>query len=172
MLLTITLLDIQVAAAVRTQSLAIFAAQRPNRRRQKHLLAQSIFQKQALAHIIADFGLGLADGGLFRTPVHTLWSKDQVETSVDIVPHRLQTASTAELEMRLNAADQADVLDILMMAAMLHHQIGTTLAMQWANLTKFGAELDSSGLIAFVKLQVVEFQFPNTNQHSSTSLRP
>ena len=104
-------------------------------------------------------------------PIHPLRAVDQVKRPIQIVADRLQTASTAELEMRLNAAHQADILDILVMAAMLYNQIGTTLAMQWAHLAKFATELDSSGLIAFVKLQIVEFQFPNTDQHSSTGLR-
>ncbi len=172
MLLTMTLLDIQIAAAQRTQSLAILAAQRPNRRRQKHLLAQGVFQKQAFAHIIADFGLGLADGRLIGAPIHPLRAVDQIKNPIHIVADRLQTASTAELEMRLNAADQPDVLDILMMAAMFHNQIGTTLTMQRAHLAKFSTEVDGAWLITFVKLQIVEFEFPNTNQHSSTSLRP
>ncbi len=172
MLLTITLLDIQVAAAVRTQSLAIVTAQRPNRRGQKHLLAQRVFQKQAFAHIIADFGLGLADRRLFSALVYALRPINQVETTVDIVPDGLQTASTAELKMHLNIADQPDVFDILVMAAMLHHEVGTTLAMQRANLLKVRPKLDRSRLIAFLKLEIVHFQFPNPNQHSSTSLRP
>ena len=172
MLLTITLLDIQIAAAVRTQSLAIVAAQRPNRRRQKYLLAQGVFQKQAFAHIIADFGLGLADGRFFGAFVYALRPINQVKTTVDIVGDRLQTASTAELQMHLNTADQPDVFNILVMAAMLHHEVGATLAAQRANLLKIGPKLDRSRLIAFVKLEIVHFQFPNSNQHSSTSLRP
>ena len=70
MLFTMTLLNIQVAAAVRTQPLAIFAAQGPNRRGQQHLLAQCIFLQQAFALIIADLGLRLGNGDLVGAPIH------------------------------------------------------------------------------------------------------
>ena len=61
MLLTITLFQVQIAAAVRAQPFAIFPAQGSNRSCQQHLLTQGIFQQQALALIIADFGLSLGN---------------------------------------------------------------------------------------------------------------
>ena len=70
MLLTMALLDIQVAAAVRTQTFAIFAAQRPDRRGQQHLLAQDVFQQKTFALIIADLGLGLADRHLIGAAIY------------------------------------------------------------------------------------------------------
>ena len=57
-----------------------------------------------------------------------------------------------------------------MMTAMLHDQLGTALAVQRANLPEVGTKLDCAGLIVLVELQLAEFQFPNTNQHSSTGL--
>jgi hypothetical protein len=74
--------------------------------------------------------------------------------------------------MRLDLAHQSDIFDILMVTAMLHDQLSPSVAVQRTNLTEVGPKLDGAGLIVFVKLQLTEFQFPNTNQHSSTVLNP
>ena len=74
--------------------------------------------------------------------------------------------------MHFYVTHQANVFDILMMSAMLYDQLGTAFAVQSPNLAEIWPELDCAGLILFVKLQLLEFQFPNTNQHSSTGLNP
>jgi hypothetical protein len=56
------------------------------------------------------------------------------------------------------------------MTAVFNDQLGAPLAMQRAGLTKVGHKLDGAGLKILVELQVLEFQFPNPNQHSSTGL--
>ncbi len=173
MLLTTTLLlQIQVAPAMRAQPLAIFPTQGPNRCCQQHLLTQDIFQQEAFALIIADFGLGFGNRYFVGPPIHAQWAVDQVEALVDVVNHRIQAAGTAELQMRLDLSHQAYVFNILMMPAMLHNQFGSAFAVQRADLAEIRPKLDPTGLIAFVKLQLMEFQFPNTNQHSSTGLSP
>src|SRR5580692_7327552 len=171
MLLTITLLfQVQIASAMRTQPLAIFAAQGSNRSRQQHLLTQGIFQQQALALIIADFGFGFGNRYFIGPPVHAQWAVDQVETLVDIVDHRIQATGTAELQVGLYVSHQADIFNILMVPAMFDDQLCTAFAVQKADLAEIRPKLDCAGLIVFVKLQLMEFQFPNTNQHSSTGL--
>jgi len=55
---------------------------------------------------------------------------------------------------------------------MLHDQLGPAVAVQRTDLAKVGSKLDGPRLIVFIKLQLTEFQFPNTNQHSSTGLSP
>ena len=44
--------------------------------------------------------------------------------------------------------------------------------MQRTDLPEVGSKLDRAGLIVLVKLQLTEFQFPNTNQHRDTGLSP
>ena len=53
---------------------------------------------------------------------------------------------------------------------MFHDQLGMALAMQRASLAEIGTELYGAGLIGLVELHFLEFQFPNTDQHSSTGL--
>ncbi len=172
MLFTMTFFNVQIAAALRTQSLAIFAAQGPYRRGQQHLLPQSIFQQQPFALIIADLSLRLADGDLVGAAIHAQRTVDQVEGPIHIIDYRLQATRTTELQMRLDLAHQSDIFNILMVTAMLHDQLSPSVAVQRTNLTEVGPKLDGAGLIVFVKLQLTEFQFPNTNQHISTVLNP
>src|SRR5271165_4857487 len=172
MRLTMALLDVQVLPAMRTQSFAIFAAQRPYWRSQQHLLAQGVLQQQTFALVIADLGFGFGDRHLVSTAIHTQRPVNQVKSPVHIMANRLQAASATELQVGLDVANQPDVLDILMMAAVLHDQLRAAVAVQRANLAKVGPKLDGPGLKRLVELQIAEFQFPNPNQHSSTSLNP
>src|SRR6202162_6663917 len=64
---------IQVLAAVRTQTFAIFAANRLQWQRQQHLLAQRVFQKQPFALVVADLGLGVSDRKLFVAGGPSKW---------------------------------------------------------------------------------------------------
>ena len=171
MLRTVTLLDVQIAPAVRTQSLALFAAQGAYRRGQQNLLAEDIFQQKTLALIIADFGFRLADGRLIPAAIHTQRPVDQIKTLVYVVRHRIETASATELQFRRYAANQANVFDVLMMAAMLHNQLGPAFATQRSALPELRPKFDHAGLEVFIKLQLSELQFPNTNQHSNTGPR-
>ncbi len=172
MLFTITLLDIQIAAALRTQSLAIFAAQGPHRRGQQHLFPQSIFQQQTFALIISDLGLRLADCDLVGAAIHAQRTVNQVETLIYIIDNRLKAARATEFQMRFDLAHQSDIFDVLMVAAMFHDQLSPSVAVQQTNLAKVRPKLDGPRLIVFVKLQLTEFQLPNPNQHSSTRLSP
>src|SRR5271157_4900929 len=171
MRLTMALLDVQVAPAMRTQSFAIFAAKRPHWRGQQHLLAQGVFQQQTFALIVADLGLGFGDRHLVGAAVHAQRPVDQVKRPVHVMADRLQAAGATKLQVRLDLANQPDVFDILMMAAMLHDPLGAAVAVQRADLAKVGPKLDGAGLKRLVELQIAEFQFPNPNQHSSTSLK-
>ncbi len=94
------------------------------------MLTQGVFQQQAFALIIADFGFGLADGRLVGPLIHAQGTVDQVEARVDIVNHRIQATGTAELQVRLHVTHQAYVLDILMVPAMFDDQLRTAFAVQ------------------------------------------
>ena len=61
MLLTMTLLDIQLRPHSGHNPLQSSRHSALDRRGQQHLLAQNVFQQKTLALIIADFGLGFAD---------------------------------------------------------------------------------------------------------------
>ena len=52
---------VQILAALRTQSLAIFAASDLQRQREQHLLAQNILEQNTFSLIIADLGFGVGD---------------------------------------------------------------------------------------------------------------
>src|SRR5271166_6073779 len=170
MRLTMALLDVQVLPAMRTQSFAIFAAKRSHRRRQQHLLAQGVLQQQTFTLIVADLGFRFGDRHLVGAAVHAQRPVDEVKRPVHIMADRLQAAGTTELQVGLDLAHQPDVFDILMMAAVLHDQLRATVTVQRANLAKIGSKLDGAGLKRLVELQIAEFQLPNPNQHSGTSL--
>src|SRR5271165_5978682 len=169
--LTMALLDVQVLPAMRTQSFAISAAQRSNWRRQQHLLAQGVLQQQAFALIVADLSFRLGDRHLVGAAVYAQRPVDQVERPVHIMADRFQAAGATELQVSLDLANQPDVFDILMMAAVLHDQLRAAVTVKRADLGKVGPKLDGAGLKRLVELQIAEFQFPNPNQHSSTSLK-
>jgi hypothetical protein len=85
---------------------------------------------------------------------------------------RFETTGTTELQVRFHLAHQPDVLDILVVPAVLNDQLGVAVSVERANLAKVGTKLDGARLKRLVELHIVEFQFPNPNQHSSTNLRP
>src|SRR5271157_4013031 len=80
---------------------------------------------------------------------------------------RLQAAGATELQVSLNLANQPDVFDILMMAAVLNDQLRAAVTVERADLGKVGPKLDGAGLKRLVELHVSEFQFPDPDQHNS-----
>jgi hypothetical protein len=70
---------IEVLAAPWAQTLTVDPANRLDGYSQQNLFAKNIFQLQPFAFIVADFGLGLADGDFFLTPVDAQWTVQQIK---------------------------------------------------------------------------------------------
>src|SRR6516165_1315876 len=172
MLLTIAHLHIAVAAALRAQTPAVFAAEHLQRGSQQNLLPQRIFQQKTFTVVIANFGVGLADRHFIGDAIDTEWPIEQVEPSFQVMTDRVEAASTIRLYVAPQAAQQADVFDVVPMAAVLYYQLRATVSMQRPHLAQVETELDGSRLKVFIELQLAEFQFRNTNQHTSTGLEP
>ena len=88
------LLRVQILAALRAQSLAVIPAEELERSGQQNLLADRIFQLQAFALIIADFGFGRGDGNFFPATVNTLRTVKQIKRSVYLFDHRFKASRT------------------------------------------------------------------------------
>src|SRR5262249_5055289 len=106
---TITRLNVQVAPAVRAQTLAVFAANLLGRHGQQDLLLQRVFEKQSLTLIVANLSFSAADGNIFAPRVNALRAVDEVELFRHGVSYRFQATGTTALDLSGKLADQPDV---------------------------------------------------------------
>src|SRR6266403_387130 len=97
-LVTRTWLSVAVAAATGTQSLAVLTTQNFQRDREQHLLANSVFQKQAFALIVADFGFRVGYRQLFVPGVGAQRAIQQIKAARHLLDHRLDTARAGQRE--------------------------------------------------------------------------
>src|ERR1700684_395770 len=118
-----TLPLVQILAAVRAQSLAIFAARHLQWDGQQHLLAHHIVKQNSLAFIIADLSLRIGHRYLVPPRVRPLRTIQQVELALHILSKRLQAARTTRFEARRQSASDPYVLDYLVLTVMLLDQI-------------------------------------------------
>src|SRR3569833_2663922 len=118
-LLAGAILVVSVLAAARAKSFAVILAQRPDRQRQKHLLAQHILKQKTVLLIITDFGLHCRYRPLRGRRVSTNWPEDEVEFPVQRNINRLNTSRTRHLERSCELPPQPDVRDDVPRSPML-----------------------------------------------------
>src|ERR1700734_2894424 len=115
---------VQILAAVRAQSLAIFATRDLQRDGQQYLLAHHIVEQDPLAFIIADLGFRIRHRYLVPPSIRTLGTIQQVKLAFYVLNNRLQTASAVCFQAGRQGALDAYVLDYLVLAVMLLDQVG------------------------------------------------
>src|SRR4051794_35577929 len=77
-------LVVPVLAAMWAEALAIWPAYRLDRHSQQNLFAEHVFQLHALAFVIPDLGLSLADVDLVGAFLRIQWPVEQVERTIHV----------------------------------------------------------------------------------------
>ena len=157
---------------MRAQTFAVFPANQFHGRRKQDLLAQNVFQQKTFALIIADLGVRLRNGDFFRPAIDTQGPVQQIKGPVYRMRHRIEAAGTTYFEGGVESANHTDVIHVLLVAAMLDDQLRPAFGLQRAYLAEIETKINRSGLEVLVKLQFLEFQIANPNEHSSTCLTP
>src|SRR5579872_6476004 len=160
-----TVLVIQIPATARTQSLALVAANHLDRHRQQYLLAQNVFQQQPVALVIADIGFGLRDRQFVPAGVSALRPIQQVKGLCDIANDYLEAARAIQFQAGGEITNQPDVQQDFVLAVTLFDQLGATLAADGGTSPHIGAEINGIGPELLVELDLVEFQFLETDKH-------
>ena len=160
-----TLLLIQVLAALRTQALAVFLADGLQRQRQKHLLAQDIFQQNTLALIVTDFGFRIGDRELIAPGIYTQGAIQQLELAVYIVADGLKTTRALQFQTCEKASAQAYIFNNLVLAVMFLDQFGAPDCFQRRALADICTKIDDTGLELFLKFARTNFQIFDVEEH-------
>jgi hypothetical protein len=168
----IALFLIQITPAMWAQTLAVFAADCLQRQRQENLLPQNIFQEQTVSLIIPDLGLGCGYGKRFFSGVGALRTVEKLKLLRNILMNRLKTTRTSHLDPRRELADYTDVIDNMVLAMMFLNQLGSTDAGQFALLPKVRAKIDGSGRKMLVKINGMNLQLSDFDEHFGTSAPP
>src|ERR1700736_1144133 len=119
-----TLSFVQVLTAMHAQSFAILAARDFQRQSQQHLLAQNILEQNAVALIIADFGLRVGHRQFVPTRIGAERTIKQFKLTTYILRHRFHTAGAFQLQPCRQPSAQAYVFNYLMLAVMLFDDLG------------------------------------------------
>ena len=115
---------VQVLAAARAKSFAVFFAEGAAGQGEKHLFTHNIFKRETALLIIADFGLILRNRPLAGVGVGGLRSEDEVEAASEGGGDGFDAASAEEFEVALVGGAQADVGDLLPVAAVFDDEVG------------------------------------------------
>jgi hypothetical protein len=150
---------------VRAQALAIFAASYFYRHRQQNLLAQNVFEQQALALIVADFGFGVGDGKLVTAGIGAEGPVEQIEVARYILRHGFQAAGANQFQARAECASQAYVDNYLMLAMVLLNQFGAAAGVERGALAEVFAKIEDTGLELLLEFNRMAFQFLDVEEH-------
>src|SRR6185312_16751286 len=86
--------------------------------------------------------------------------------------NRFQAAGTSQLDPRRELPNNAYVIDRLVLTVMLLDQLGAPYAVQVAFLPNLSAEVDRPGRNVLVKIDRMDLQFSDFEEHFGTSAPP
>ena len=115
---------------MRTEALAIEAAQSTSRQGEQHLLAHYILKQQTAFVIIPYLRLVFRNGTLPGIGIRAFRTKQQVEAPLKRQHDRFYAARTQNLKCSPVLGPDADIIYLLLRPAMFHKQIGLALHRQ------------------------------------------
>src|SRR5581483_8402819 len=152
---------------MRTQAFALFFTNRTQRQRQQNLLAQNVFEQQTFSLIIPDLGLNRGHRELFASGVRTLRTIEQIKLLHQLVFYRFQAPCTCKFHMSLKTAGNAYIVDQLVLAVLLAHQLSPACGVYLSTLPDLRAEIDHSRPNPLVKIDRMNLQLANLNEHGN-----
>jgi len=129
---------VQVLATARAKSFAVFLAERAAGQGEEHLFAHDILKGEAALFIIADFGLIGGDGALAGVSVGGLGAEDEVEGAGEGGGDGFDAAGAEEFEVAFVGGAEADVGDLLAVAAVFEDEVGAAGDGEGADLLDVG----------------------------------
>ena len=135
---------VAVLTAARAKSFAVILAQRPDRQRQKHLLAQHILKQKTVLLIITDFRLYCCYRPLRSTCIRPNRPEDQIELPAQRKINRLNTSRARHLEFPGKLPPQPDVRNDVPRPPVFVNDLRHSRGLQIAFLLRFLAEIDVS----------------------------
>jgi len=157
--------EVQVLATARTKSLAVFLAERAGGQGEKHLFAHDIFKRETALLIVTDFGLVGCDGALAGVCVGGLGTEDEVEVAGELRGDRLDAARAEQLEAAVVGGAQANVWDLLAVAAALYDEVGAAGDGQRACLVNVGGVVQRAGGDRLVEEERFLFELEGSDEH-------
>src|SRR5271169_819894 len=163
---------IQILAAVRTQPFAIVAANRLQRQRQQHLLAQHVFQQQPFALVVPDLRFRVRNRKLFVPRVRSQRPVQQIETALHLVHNRIEAPRTRHFQARLQLALYPYILHHLVLAVMLFDQIRPPRTAQRRPLQHIRPQINRTRAQFLPEINRVNFQILKFDEHWSLEPPP
>jgi hypothetical protein len=157
--------EVKVLATARTKSLAVFFAERAGGQGEKHLFAHDIFKRETALLIVTDFSLVGCDGAFTGVGVGGLWAEDEVELAGERSGDGLDTARAEELEVAMVGGAQADVRDLLAVAAVLDDEVGAASDGKRAGLSDVGSVVQRAHGDGFVEEERLDFELKGSDEH-------
>ena len=148
---------IQILATLRTESLALLAANHSQRQREQYLLAQHVFEQNSCTLIIADLRFCVGHGELIAPGVHPERTIEQLKIALHILRNRFETAGTLQFEAGRQTSTQTYVFDYLMLAMMLFDQFGAAGGFKRSALANLVPEIQYSGLKFLIEIARTNF---------------
>jgi hypothetical protein len=158
--------EVQVLATARAKSFAVFFAERAARQGEQHLFAHDILKGKTAHFIIADFGLVEGNGTFAGVSVSGLRAEDEVEAAGERRTHRLHAAGAEEFEVAVVGGADADVGDLLAVAAVFNDEIGTAGDGERANLGDVGSVFEGAGRDGLVEEEGFVFELERGDDHA------
>ncbi len=158
-------LQVQVLATARAKSLAVFLAERAAGQGEKHLFAHDILKRETALFIIADFGLVEGNCALAGVGVGGLRAEDEVEVAGERGGDGLDAAGAEQLKVALVGGAQADVGDLLAVAAVFDDEVGAAGDRQRADLGDVGGVVERAGRDGFGEEERLLFELEGSDEH-------
>ena len=156
---------VQVLAAARAKSFAVRIAECAAGQGEKHLFPHDVFKRKTALFIIADFSLICGDRSLPGIGVGPCRAKDEVEVAFDGSMDRFETPGAELVEIPLVGGAEADVGDLVVVAAVLDDEVGAAGDGHGADLGDVWGVFERTGGDGFVEEERFLLELERGDEH-------
>jgi hypothetical protein len=158
---------VQILTTAGAKSFAVRRAERATGQGEQHLFAHDILKQKTALFIIPDFCLVDGNCAFAGFGVGGLGAEDEVEVARHGDGDGFDAAGAEDLELALVGGAEADVVDVLVVAAMFDEEIGAALDGEGTDLTDVDGVVDHPGSDGLVDKERLLFEIDGGYQHSS-----
>ena len=156
---------VQILTTAGAKSFAVRRAERAAGQGEQHLFAHDILKQKTALFIIPDFCLVDGNCAFAGFGVGSLGTEDEVEVAVDGDGDGFDAAGAEHLELSFVGGADADIVDVVVVAAMFDEQIGAALDGEGSDLADVDGVVDHPGSDGLMDKERLFFEIDGGYQH-------
>jgi hypothetical protein len=156
---------VQILTTAGAKSFAVRRAERTSWQGEQHLLTHDILKQKTAFFIIPDFCLVHRNCAFSGFGIGGLGTEDKVEVAIHGDGNGFDAAGAEDLEVAIEGGTEADIVDVVVVAAVFDEQIGAALDGEGADLADVDGVVDHPGSDGLLDKERLFFEIDGGYQH-------